>query len=261
MLKCCYIWTPVANEEQRTRTYRWYLETHGPECMRHWGPWLTRYETYAALPPPPEAVERFGVWNHRITEHWWRSADEFVEADLGSVSYTWPGAPRDRERMAREAAANPDLPRTATAMAPAKPTHDFLGQRAFTPFEKTYIRWYILFRYPDGVSVDEGDNWFIETHAKEAMQQPGLLRYFAHRIVAVPEKWISPTPWHWLIEMWYEDLNDWRKALVESPPRYTRPSWATNNEYPFVKPAVEFVSTFVGETPEIDFLKDCRPKP
>jgi hypothetical protein len=58
--------------------------------------------------------------------------------------------------------------------------------------------------------------------------------------------------------MWYENGTAWRRAVVESKIKYTRPPWAQYNKYPFLEPAVDFVSTFLLERPEFDFLRDYR---
>ncbi len=134
------------------------------------------------------------------------------------------------------------------------------------PEEKTVLRWFIMFRYPDGVSPDEGDKWFLETHSKEVMQQPGLIRYFSHRTVAAdhpigPSAVGQPKPWHRLVEQWYEDFDGWRKSVIDAPIKYTAPPWAKLQEPPFMEPGVDVVNTFIGETPDLDFRRDVRPRP
>ena len=51
---------------------------------------------------------------------------------------------------------------------------------------------------------------------------------------------------------------DWEAAVVTSPPRYTKPQWATQDFYPFVEPYVDFASTFILERPADDFMRDLR---
>jgi hypothetical protein len=64
-----------------------------------------------------------------------------------------------------------------------------------------------------------------------------------------------------LVEQWYEDFDGWRKAVLESGIKYTPPPWAKVKELPFFEPVIDYVSTFVGETPDIDFMRDVRPRP
>ena len=131
-------------------------------------------------------------------------------------------------------------------MVPAMPTEDFLVKEP-TPEEVPIMRWYQILKYPDGVSVEEGEKWYLEVHSQEAKEQPGLLRYVSHRVMEKPP---IVTPWHRVAEMWYEDFDAWRKAVIDSPPKYTPPSW--RKEEPFV----DMISTFVPYKPDVDFLRD-----
>jgi hypothetical protein len=143
------------------------------------------------------------------------------------------------------------------------------------PEEKTILRWLILFKYPEGVPVEEGEDWFLNVHSKEVMQQPGLIRYFSYRTVTIkpppplagqrpfarpyysPPRYSGPT--HRVSEQWYENNNGWVKSVIDSPPKYTKPPWAKYNKYPFLEPYVDFASTFILERPTDDFLRDQRP--
>jgi hypothetical protein len=46
--------------------------------------------------------------------------------------------------------------------------------------------------------------------------------------------------------------------VIEAPPRYTRPDWATHEHYPFVAPGADFVSSFLLERPTDEFWRDSR---
>ena len=47
---------------------------------------------------------------------------------------------------------------------PVAPTEDFMGADLSLD-DKTILRWVTVHRYPEGVSVEEGDDWFINVHA------------------------------------------------------------------------------------------------
>jgi hypothetical protein len=49
------------------------------------------------------------------------------------------------------------------------------------PKEKTIQRWHQLFKYPDVVSLEKGDKWYVDAHSQEVKQQPGLMKYVSHR--------------------------------------------------------------------------------
>jgi hypothetical protein len=213
---------------------RWYFRYHSKECIRFFGPWLRRYESYRAYDPPADA-KRFGVRSGRLTELWYDSVESFVEAKPFGWPFTRPSFIRFVE-----------APPAAGAIVPAMPTEDFLG-RAPTPEERPILRWVCVFKYPEGVSVDEGEKWYVHTHSREVAQQPGLLKYVSHRAI---EKAPMPSPWLRVSELWYEDFDTWRKAVIDSSPRYTKPPWGKG------EPFVDMASTFVGCKPDVDFLKD-----
>jgi hypothetical protein len=58
--------------------------------------------------------------------------------------------------------------------------------------------------------------------------------------------------------LWYENFDDWRKSVIEEPPRYTKPSWAKYERYPFLEPFEDFACSFLLERPTDEFLKNFR---
>jgi hypothetical protein len=230
---------------------RWYFRDHAPEIIRRYGPWLTRHESYLPVPVPPEA-QAYGCYNWRVTEGWWRELPE--PGPKGTFSFTLP----------------PVWPKVATCFIPAQPTEDFKGSE-FQAGEKNVLRWYILFKYPEGVSREKGEDWFLNVHAKEAAQQPGLYRFFSYKVIKetlpLPGTWppdkfkgeqVGSASWDRVCELWYENFDDWRKSVIDSPPKYTRPAWAKYSKYPFLEPYNDFVSSFILERPNDDFLRDAR---
>jgi hypothetical protein len=230
---------------------RWYCRDHAPEINRRFGPWLQRHDSWLPVDAPPEA-RRFGYFNWRVTEGWWRELPQ--PGPQGNLAFTMP----------------PRLPKVATGFFPVQPTEDFLGG-AVQPHEKSVLRWYVLLRYPAGLAKEEGERWFLDVHAPEVMRQPGLFRFFSFRAasahIPLPGEWPPggrPAPesvlhsWDRLIELWYESFADWRQAVLQAPPRYTRPAWATRNDYPFVQPGLDLVSSFLLERPADEFWRDSR---
>jgi hypothetical protein len=66
-------------------------------------------------------------------------------------------------------------------------------------------------------------------------------------------------PWWRVSELWYENADGWRNAVVADPPGYTAPPWARHGRYPFLEPWVDFVSTFLLEAPTNDFKAALQP--
>ena len=43
------------------------------------------------------------------------------------------------------------------------------------------LRWVTFIKFPQGVPEKEADEWYVNVHAKEVAQKPGLKRYFSRR--------------------------------------------------------------------------------
>lgn len=236
---------------------RWLYKEHALETMSQLAPMLYRYVTYRAVPAPEGALE-YGYYNWRITEHWWRESPFREGLGHGSaLAEQWP--PNYNEAVGMPVSEGHRMkgwsaPAPAFIFVPPRPTEDFKGG-GLTLADGYNLRWITVMRYPEGVSREEGDDWYINVHAKEVCEQPGLKRFFSFHAVE-PSDMVGP--WVRVSELWYENHDAWRKSVIDSPPRYTKPSWAKYDKYPFFEPKVDFVSTFLLERPECDFLRDYR---
>ena len=221
---------------------RWYMLSHGPEVVLASGPWIARYWLWRPYEPPEEAVELFGAVQGRYCELWFREEDY---ADRPPLSGPRPESlvldmfkPDDEE-----------LPGT-TVMVPGYPTDFFLDTKRGTDVTNV-LRWVTMIRYPEGVSVEDGEKWFLEVHAKEAAKQPGLLKFVSYRVADPFDGGFGGKhgrSWDRVCEYWYTGFDAWRKAVLESPPEYTVPPWG--GEYPFT----HFASTFIPYYHDVDFL-------
>jgi hypothetical protein len=218
---------------------------------RRFGPFETRHDSWLPVDAPPEA-RAFGYYNWRYTEGWWREIPE--PGPKGSMSFSLP----------------PVWPKVATCFLPAQATDDFKGWEV-PANERDCLRWVVMHRYPAGVSPDEGEDWFLNTHAKEACSQNGLWRFFSARTTRVesglPGTWPQTAhppadsltfDWARVSEYWYESFDDWRDSVLENPPDWTAPPWAKDAAYPFLTPGVDFVSTWLLERPTDEFWRDAR---
>ena len=266
-------WTPPAKAQMikeavmglfldapsRADADRFYMRYHAPEVIYKSGPWLRRYVSFQSYDPPPEAVERFGAVGGRYAELWFGSVEEFNSRPSGGA---FTIAPWEEDR----GQSMPKGGKIGTHV-PAVPTEIFYDPSP-NPEKTPIIRWVTAIDYPEGVTVQEGEKWFLEVHAKEALKQPGLLKFISYRCLdegamRLPGMGDSPSPggeipkrgkdeahsWVRVNEYWYRDLDGWREAVIESPPEYTPPPWG--GEYPFVRMG----STFIGYKWNIDFLK------
>jgi len=247
------------NAPNQAELDRYYLRYHGPEVVKFSGPWLRRYQLWLPFDPPKEAVERFGAVRGRYAELWFGSEEEYLDRPAhGPMS------------KATFKSAGPNM--QTVVMVPAKPTEEFYDPDP-NPEETTILRWVQIIRYPDGVSVEDGEKWFIQVHAQETLKQPGLLKFVSHRVLTeidekmnqLMQKAMKASPsggglpgmsdmpkrqsWVRVNEYWYKDFDAWRKAVLESPPAYTAPAWG--GKYPFV----QMVSSFLPYMHDVDFLK------
>lgn len=226
---------------------RWFYRYHVPEVLRNRP---LSYLSFRAVPPPPGA-EAFGHFTYKVHENVSSGAEE---EPLGLTTMTREVVPL----------------KVAMVDLPAAPTEDFLGYDTSIE-ERTILRWVIAFKYPDGVSVEEGDDWYLNIHANEVLRQPGLTRFFSYRVLASRQfgqggkpSFLHPRSsmlagWHRVSEQWYENGEGWARSVLKTPPRYTAPPWATHSAYPFLEPGTDFISTFILERPTDDWLRQVSP--
>jgi hypothetical protein len=243
---------------------RFYLGYHAPEVVRGSGPWLRRYESYMFLDPPADAVERFGATKGRYAELWYDSLDAYHSRPQ-HLPFSIPSWEPKSSKIPKGG--------KYAVLVPALPTEEFHDPDP-NPNETPILRWVTVMKYPEGVSQEEGEKWFLNVYAKEALKQPGLLKFVSYHCISTKTAATGALPatptnsensnseqrrvppmdrqgggWVRLNEYWYKDLAAWRMAVIESPPSYTPPPWG--GKYPFVVMG----STFIGYYPDVDFLK------
>jgi len=239
---------------------RWLLREHAGETQMWLAPWLERYVRYWFVMPPANLVPdvvKLGSWTTGVTMHVYRDTPPTLDKQWGFVGMIPRGKQKEVKTpgaaYANREKADAIEPRVdmTFCFAPFAPTEDFLGA-TINPWENSILRWFTCFKYPKGVSREEGDEWYVNVHAKEVMKQEGLLRYFSYRTM----DWPGPAGWHRVSEMWYADYASWHKAVIEKPPKYTKPSWAKYDQYPFLEPHKDFLGSFILERPTHDLLRD-----
>lgn len=237
----------INDENDRPALERWFNRYHVPEVLTQ-SPWTVRYLLYRPVPCPPGA-ENYGVYGYRVHENWVID-NSMRRGEKGLLSMT----------------EQPGACDAIVVNMPAEPTEDFLGGEKHYE-DHTILRWVTAFRYPDGVSKEEGEDWYLNVHVPEVMKQPGLTRFFSTKTYP-PRGSILPQAdfmdhdnlffkhWDRVSEMWYENNNGWVDSILTNPPQYTKPDWATHDQYPFLIPGSEFISTFLLERPDHDFTRE-----
>jgi hypothetical protein len=241
---------------------RWLLQTHAAETLSQLEPILERYVSYRALPPPPGS-EAFCPYNWRMTEHWWRELPWRGAGMLDqgtSIAERWPdnytqmlGIPGGEARTKKWEGSIDGPHPPVFAFVDYRPTEDFKG-KGMTMDAGPSVRWLNAIKYPEGVSVEEGEEWYLKVHAPEVCRQPGLKRFFSSKTVEP-----RTSPFVRISELWYDNTNAWRKAVLDGPQGYTLPPWARHARYPFLQPGIDFISQFLLEAPTDDFKRALRP--
>lgn len=220
---------------------RWCLAFHGPENRRAVKAWQRNYLSYRSYLPSEKAKEKYPIQFGRMTEIHFDSLADFRKTRENSLygeidSYTPPpGGWR-----------NNSLFTTTTITAPVNP--DELSVSEPTPPKETpYLRWIIIFDYPDSVSEKAGDAWWRNHRAKELAAAPGLKRMGFYRSVS------DAAPKRRAVELWFDEMASWEDAFVKPE--------QTLRSAPWGEPFDDAAMMFVGENPDIDFVHDKRVVP
>jgi hypothetical protein len=236
-------WTHVAAME------RWYWRDHSPEIVRRYGPWTARHDSYLPV-AAPAAASRFGLFNWRFTEGYWRDIPRSGRA--GALAFTLP----------------PVFPRVAVCFTPWQATDDILGGDT-EGCARPILRWVMLHKFPAGAEA-AAEHWFTGTHLPELARETSAWRVFSYRTVPdapLPGVWPEtrrPPPdhvltgWHRVTELWFDDFDAWTASFAEAKARLTAPAWAETAIFPFLQAGKNFVSSFLLERPTDEFVRDAR---
>jgi len=230
---------------------RWLSGPHNADTIGRIGHMLDRYFTCRAVPMPDgEDAAEWGYYNWRVTELWWHTSPMAISTSLGE---RWPTEGSYNEMTGRPG-TDPRAPGWAPfsetgGFMPREYTDDFKG-KAPTLDDAPFLRWVVAHRYPDGIDVEEADDWWVNVHVPEVCEQAGLRRFVSTKFREFPP--VSPMV-RWS-EYWYDNGSSWVNAM-KNPPKYTEPPWASRPRYPFLLPYTEFTSTFLLEAPSEDFLR------
>ncbi len=121
------------------------------------------------------------------------------------------------------------------------------------------IRFVHCFNYAEGITREQGDEWYLNEHASKVRKLPGLVGYVSwpQVDVGIPSPGPGfPTPEDQFArrsELHFEDL-DAALAAVQSDLSLWAPS---KDGVPGFR---EFECMFLGEEPEYDFLRDVPPQ-
>ena len=252
------------SDNDRPKIWRWLYKQHVPESISQFMPYCTKYCTYHALPLPEGALD-FGTYNGMMTEHYWlfnifqnkgsahSSGLAFGEEYPEDFMELTCQPPSDVLRQSGWQGSRDGYHPVVFSFAPVFWEDDFKGSGRLTDAGPN-VRWLFLLKYPDGVSIDEGDAWFKEVFAPEVCANPEVNRVISSRQLDDPRI----NPFQRITEIWFDDSEGWRKVFVEKAGQFSRPAWATWGELPYFEPFKDFVGVFILDRPESDHLQQWR---
>ena len=268
------IYVDVVKEDYRHKLKHWLYYHHVPESMAQFGPYVSKYAFYPALPTPPEG-DRFGAHRMQLTEHYWlvnpmessfknKALSEFFPIDV----LKWQGNIPDDEIVqilegeettklggddARTTGGNNGCPPFIFAFVPICWEEDFKGAKRTIEDGPNY-RWQFVMKYPDGVSMEEGDKWFYEEVVPKFQAMPDVLRMLSSKIIQE----INECPYQRVVEMWFNCPSAWHRSVVENAKEIKKPSWAKYDQFPYLQPKFEISSLFLTDTAESDNYTQYR---
>jgi len=119
------------------------------------------------------------------------------------------------------------------------------------------LRWMFLVRYPEGVSIEEGEEWYFAHHVKDARAMEGLRRYRTWALQPAPTGGAGRSQevlnrWVRMSELAFDDFEAWQHAVVDNLPPMTPAPWADSEKG---VPSYISETIFIGDEP-VDLLAE-----
>ncbi|MCU6763245.1 Uncharacterised protein [uncultured Roseburia sp.] len=258
------IYVDVAKEQYRVKLNHWLYAVHVPESISKFRPYVSQYAFYNALPVPPLG-EQFGTVRMQLTEHYWQVNPMDVSMAVNVFTETFPtevliwqgNMPEnaialnyegDEARSAKVENCNPFV----FAFLPISWEEDLKGAGR-TMADGPNYRWNFALHYPDGVSVETGDQWFYEKFVPAFLEIPEATRMVTSKII----KEINDCPMDRVVEIWFEGPDQW-SAAMEKAKSIEPPEWAQEETFPYLKPYQNIMGVFVADNISSDNLNNHR---
>jgi hypothetical protein len=253
----------VRDDSDLPAAYRWLYKYHVAESISQFGPYVSRYATYRALPVPPDGHD-FGTYNWIMTEHYWLiNPFEQNKTESRGIAFA-EYFPKEFLEITRQPPENllrdPRWQGTSDgyhpivfAFLPLFWENDFKGSGR-TVEDGPNFRWFTVFKYPEGVSREEGDDWYLNTLAPQLVELPELNRFVSSAVLDTPRT----GPFQRAAELWFDSSRTWHRAIVEQGGRLSKPPWAKYGHMPYLEPYRDFVGVFVLDRPESDHFNQYR---
>lgn len=261
------IYVDCAREEYRPRLQHWLYHTHIPDSISQFGPYVSKYAFYNALPTPPEG-ERFGTVRMQLTEHYWninpmgafarhKAFTEVFPLDVlrwqGNVPDTDDGAAELDGDDARASGGDNGMPPFIFAFVPVWWEDDLKGEKRTIADGPNY-RWQFVVRYPDGVPEVEGDAWLMDRVLPWFKEQPEVTRILSSRVIQS----VNGCSFQRVVEMWFEGPEEWQAVIDRAAAAVVKPEWAQTDLFPYLTPSFNIASIFLTDIATNDNFSQYR---
>jgi len=272
------IYVDCAKEDYRIKLENWLYRYHIPDSISQFGPYVSKYAFYAALPVPPGG-ERFGAVKMQLTEHYWlanpnnvnmfdhhKALTEYFPKDV----LVWQGnLPDEGESHAIDKAQEQnfegDDARSTKgdasmgtvpfvfAFVPVWWEEDFKGEGRTVEDGPNY-RWQMCIKYPDGVDKDEADKWFHEEFIPAFAESDQTTRILTSKVV----KEANGCEFDRVCEMWFPCQSAWMDCIDEVSKKVKKPSWAETEDFPYLAKSFGITSVFLSDIARSDNYSQYR---
>jgi hypothetical protein len=266
------IFLRVAREEYRHRLRHWWYRYHCPESIAQFEPYVSKYAFYPSL-PTPDGGDVFGAHNYGLTEHYWLINDfdprvknktfgEFFPPDV----LRWQGNIPDIDPLSHPNNLNGDRARGTDCSSADDATSPFIFAFVTVWWDEDIkglgrtvedgpnYRWLCLIGYPDGVSEDDGEEWFRESFLPPYEKHPAVTRILASKVL----RDLNHMPFHRLVEIWFDGPEEWTAVVEEARKQTPKPTFAQTDIYPYLQKYTNIASLFLSDIAEINALSQYR---
>ena len=262
------IYADCVREEYRHRLQHWLYAVHVPDSISKFGPYVTKYAFYNALPVPPEG-ERFGTRRMQMTEHYWMVNEMLPEMGVNVFTermpvevLRWQGMIPDdgadlshAENMTGEdhrssGGGDTGMPPFVFAHVPINWQDDYKGAGRTIDDGPNY-RWQFVVQWPDEAA---GEKWFNEVFVPYFQGRPEVNRFVSSKVYQD----VVGCKFHRLVELWFDGPEEWYAAAVEGTKDMARPAWAQQDRFPFLKSNFNIVGMFLSDMASSDNLTQYR---
>lgn len=261
------IYVDVIREKYRPKLLHWLYGQHIQDSISAFGPYVMKYAFYNAYPMPPEG-EKFGTRRMQMTEHYWlinemvpemknKAITEYFPKDVlrwqGNIPDTDEAAIGDVDGDTGRGTTNGGGEPFVFAHVPVNWEEDFKGKGRTVKDGPNY-RWQFVIKYPEEISVTEGETWFHEQLVPYFVKQNNVHRLMSSKIMQN----VVGCPYHRLVEIWFDSQDEWYETAVKGTKDFLKPDWAQQDTFPFLKPQFNIASMFLPDIPTSDNLTQYR---